>query len=71
MRISTKKLINRSTDQDLGKITVSIGVGMFEFGEPLSNLIKRTDQALYKAKATGRNRVVSQDDLKSGALDFG
>jgi len=34
-RISTKKLINRSTDQDLGKVTVSIGAGQFEFGEPL------------------------------------
>lgn len=70
-RISTKKLVNRSTNQDLGKITVSIGAGLFEFGEPLVDLIKRTDQALYKAKAAGRNRVVSQDDLKKGELSFG
>lgn len=70
-KISTKKLVNRSTNQDLGKITISIGAGLFEFGEPLSDLIKRTDQALYKAKALGRDRVVSQDDLKSGALSFG
>ena len=69
-RISTKKLVNRATNQDLGKITVSIGAGLFDFGEPLGPLIKRTDQALYKAKATGRNRVVGQDDLKSGELDF-
>ena len=69
-RISTKKLINRSTNQDLDKITVSIGAGLFEFGEPLADLMKRTDQALYKAKGLGRNRVVSQDLLKSEALSF-
>ena len=69
-RISTKKLVNRATNQDLGKITVSIGAGLFEYGESLPNLIKRTDQALYKAKATGRNRVVSQEDLKNEQLDF-
>lgn len=70
-RISSKKLVNRTTNQDLGKVTVSIGAGLFEFGEPLANFIKRTDQALYKAKALGRDRVVSQDELKSGALSFG
>lgn len=69
-RISTKKLVNRSTNMNLGKITVSIGAGVFEFGEPLGDLIKRTDQSLYKAKALGRNCVVSQNDLKSGALAF-
>jgi len=69
-RISTKKLVNRTTNEDLGKITVSIGAGLFEFGEPLGDLIKRTDQSLYKAKATGRNRVVSQEELRSEALDF-
>ena len=69
-RISTKKLMNRSTNEDLGKITVSVGAGLFEFGEPLGDLIKRTDQSLYKAKAMGRDRVVSQDELKSGALSF-
>lgn len=69
-RISTKKLVNRSNNQDLGKITVSIGAGVFEFGEPLTNFIKRTDQALYKAKAMGRDRSVTQDELKSDALSF-
>ena len=69
-RISNKKLVNRTTNEDLGKVTVSIGAGLFEFGEPLPDLIKRTDQSLYKAKGTGRNRVVSQEELRSEALDF-
>lgn len=69
-RISSKKLINRATNQDLGRITVSIGAAAFEFGEPLRHLIKRADQALYKAKGNGRNQVVSQLDLKSDELSF-
>jgi len=69
-RISTKKLVNRATNQNLGRITVSIGAAVFEFGESLSDLIKRADQALYKAKGKGRNQVVSQADLKNGELTF-
>jgi len=69
-RISTKKLVNRATNQNLGRITVSIGAAVFEFGESLSDLIKRADQALYKAKGNGRNQVVSQADLKNGELTF-
>ena len=69
-KISNKKLVNRATDQDLGRITVSIGAAVFEFGEPLGDLIKRADQALYKAKANGRNQVVSQADVQEGELSF-
>ncbi len=69
-KIALKRMINRNTGQSLGRITVSIGTGQFLMGEPLGNLIKRTDQALYKAKAMGRNRVVSQNDLKNEELTF-
>jgi len=69
-RISTKKLVNRATDENLGRITVSIGAATFELGEPLANLIKRADQALYKAKGKGRDQVVCQDTVKNDALAF-
>jgi len=69
-RISNKKLVNRATNQDLGRITVSIGASSFNFGEPLGDFIKRADQALYKAKGNGRNCVVSQETLVSEALSF-
>ena len=39
-------------------VTVSIGVATFEPpGESVERIIKRADEALYRAKAAGRNRV--------------
>lgn len=41
------------------KVTISIGVGLWqpELGNNLEDLIKRADDALYRAKEQGRNRV--------------
>ncbi|WP_037452252.1 GGDEF domain-containing protein [Skermanella stibiiresistens] len=59
--VASKKLVNRSKNVTLGTITLSIGVSQFTRGEPLAELIKRADTALYEAKQTGRNRVVAKD----------
>lgn len=61
--IRKKRIINRSTGQDMGEITVSIGVGLHVPGEPLEPLFNRADAALYQAKETGRNRVVTEEML--------
>jgi PleD family two-component response regulator len=39
-------------------MTVSLGVGVREPGEPAVSLFKRVDQALYGAKEAGRNCAV-------------
>ena len=38
-------------------ITMSFGVTQYQFGEDISNIVKRADDALYMAKFNGRNRV--------------
>lgn len=55
-RIKSKKL-------DLDPITLSIGVAVWEHGQPSSVVVERADKALYLAKANGRNRVCTEADL--------
>ncbi|MEW8624506.1 MAG: diguanylate cyclase [Candidatus Thiodiazotropha sp.] len=42
-------------------VTASFGVSLYQPGEVLDNCLKRTDYALYAAKAKGRNCVVVAD----------
>lgn len=41
----------------IGQVTMSLGVAQYALGESLSSWIERADQALYAAKAAGRNRA--------------
>ena len=43
-------------------VTVSIGIACSKSGESFNNLFKRADTALYRAKASGRNRIEMADD---------
>lgn len=40
--------------------TLSIGVEVFDGSQPLDDVLRAADQALYMAKSNGRNRVVRQ-----------
>jgi diguanylate cyclase len=62
--IADGKFARRSTGELLPQVTVSIGVGQFQFGESMADLIDRCDRALYLAKKAGRNRVVSERELE-------
>jgi diguanylate cyclase (GGDEF)-like protein len=42
-----------------GSVTASFGLADWRSGEVASALVNRADRALYRAKATGRNRVVA------------
>lgn len=54
--------IKFETPEDLN-VTVSIGVATYEDGITREVLVKRADQALYKAKETGRNKVVTFSEI--------
>ena len=62
--ISECRVSRRSTGEALPGITVSIGVAQFRLGESMTDLIERCDGALYLAKRTGRNRIVTETELE-------
>jgi diguanylate cyclase len=57
LAVESKRLVRRSSNEDLGKITVSLGVCQRRAGEKPADLIERADIALYDSKHNGRNRV--------------
>lgn len=57
--LANKEVINRSTGELLGRITMSVGVAQFYANESVENLIERADAALYTAKHNGRNQVAA------------
>jgi diguanylate cyclase (GGDEF)-like protein/hemerythrin-like metal-binding protein/PAS domain S-box-containing protein len=58
----TEKLrhaVANSEFSGVGRVTVSLGTAEYRLEETLETWIARADRALYAAKATGRNRAVS------------
>ncbi len=49
----------RAATEAGARVTISAGVATHQKGEDVSALLQRADQALYQAKASGRNRVVA------------
>jgi diguanylate cyclase len=66
--IAECQLTRRSTGELLPGVTVSIGIAQFRFGESAAQLIERCDNALYLAKRTGRNRVVTEERLEGRSV---
>lgn len=55
--VASKEMMNRSTGEKLGRVTISAGAGQWDGNEKPAKLIERADAALYQAKNNGRNRV--------------
>lgn len=56
------KIVSKTTGDDYGHITLSIGVSGYVPGEKLTEMVRRADAALYCAKHKGRNQVVAETD---------
>ncbi|MEQ8603556.1 MAG: GGDEF domain-containing protein [Marivibrio sp.] len=67
--VASKRIRNRQTGEEMGNITLSLGVALFRPGEPLSELIHRADEGLYFAKRHGRNQTVLEDQLDTIEAD--
>ncbi len=65
LRESISEIVVYSDEGDEVRFTISIGVSSSEISDNIDTLIKTADEALYKAKENGRNRVevFDQDDL--------
>jgi len=60
--VMAKELMKRSTGQNLGRVTISLGVATVRKGDTPQSLIARADACLYAAKRNGRNRVICETD---------
>jgi diguanylate cyclase len=63
--VANKEVINRSTGERLGRITMSAGVAQYAEGDSVESLIERADSALYTAKHGGRNQVAGANPASS------
>ncbi|MDR6871688.1 diguanylate cyclase [Bosea sp. BE125] len=61
----TRELVKRSTNENLGRITISLGVAGYRRGDTAGSLVDRADQALMQAKRDGRNRTVTEEALEA------
>ncbi|HST93026.1 MAG TPA: GGDEF domain-containing protein [Brevundimonas sp.] len=65
--IASRALRRRSTNDDLGAVTLSAGFAVRRADESATDLLERADEALYAAKRAGRNRTVSAERLTKAA----
>lgn len=45
-------------------VTLSLGVACYRHGDTIAALLSRADEAMYRAKASGRNQVMLEEELE-------
>lgn len=66
--VQTKKVVKRSSGETLGSISISLGVARLHHGEDPLETVRRADACLYTAKRTGRNMVVTEDQVDTTSV---
>ena len=67
VEVSSRMLKRRSTNEDLGTITLSAGFALLGGGETAHGVTERADAALYASKRAGRNRITNAEDENAAA----
>jgi diguanylate cyclase len=68
LAVMGKDLVRKSNGENLGKVTVSIGVAAYRPGDRTASILERADECLYAAKRAGRNLVVGEDETQDAAI---
>lgn len=66
-RLARRTITNRRTGESYGTVSISIGVAQYHAGETPDQFLQRADQALYRAKNSGRNQVATDGISPSSA----
>jgi len=62
MKVIDIEKVNNKNDTKNISVTISLGVYGFKHTDKSENLIMNADKALYRAKETGRNKVIEYID---------
>lgn len=66
-QVASINIKNAVTQRWISNITLSLGIAAYQTGDTTDSLISRADQALYTAKAMGRNQVTVQSTQRAAA----
>ena len=66
--LAKQKLYDSTNNEQLGSLTLSMGVSCRTPGDNIEKLIGRADQCLYLAKSQGRNKAICQSELSELSL---
>ncbi len=64
--VESRRLKKRQSNEDLGVVTMSMGVAHYHPGDNVAALIERADKSLYLAKERGRNCVIDEREFADG-----
>lgn len=65
LRRQVRKIVVRR-DEKQERLSVSIGVSIHKAGQTISTFVQNADEAMYQAKAAGRNKVMFENTPEPG-----